>query len=313
MGSVKPMLASALPPGRRLPGGADWAFEVKWDGVRVLADTTGPSLRLMSRNGRDVTVAYPELRTLAHVQGAVLDGEVVAMADGVPSFRALAERIHVSDAGRAHRLAERAPVTYIVFDVLRLYGVDLLRQPFRERRATLERLSLPDRCILSPLYDDGDALWAATRRQGLEGVVAKRRDSPYRPGERSPDWLKTTHRRARTALVAGWRPETSGTGRIGALLLGAPDGGRLRYLGRAGSGLSGALVAELTRRLAPLAVGSKPFDDDVPALDARGASWCTPVVAVDVSYLARTATGRLRHPVIRGVRDDAEPDAWEVP
>lgn len=307
------MLATAVPQGRRLPAGAQWAFEVKWDGVRVLADTTAGPLRLLSRNERDVTAAYPELRSLSEVQGAVLDGEVVAMADGVPSFSALAERMHVSDAGRARRLAERAPVTYVVFDVLALYGVDLLRLPLRERRATLERLSLPQRCILSPVYDDGAALWGATGRQGLEGVVAKRWDSLYRPGERSPDWLKATHRRTRTALVAGWRPETSGSGRIGALLLGAPDDGRLRYLGRAGSGLNAGMVADLARRLEPLATARSAFDDDVPTPDAKGASWCRPLLTVDVSYLARTATGRLRHPVIRGVREDAEPDAWEVP
>lgn len=313
MASVRPMLASALPAGRALPTGPGWVFEVKWDGVRILADTRDEGLRLLSRTERDVTDAYPELAGVAAVRGAVLDGEVVAMSGGVPSFGALAERMHVQDAARARRLAAQAPVTFVVFDVLTLYGVDLTRLPFTERRATLERLSLPERCIVSPVYEDGAALWAATQRQGLEGVVAKRLGSVYRPGERSPDWVKAAHRRSRTALVAGWRPETTGSGRLGAVLLGAYDGDRLRYLGRAGSGLTGKLAGELAERLRPLATTESPFQEDVPAIDARGARWCEPRVVLDVSYLTRTATGRLRHPVLRAVRDDAPPDPWEVP
>jgi bifunctional non-homologous end joining protein LigD len=311
---VRPMLATPLAAGRSLPTGPEWAFEVKWDGVRALADTRGGTLRLLSRSEREITAAYPELAGLVDVQGALLDGEIVAMSQGRPSFGALAERMHVQDRARARRLAEHAPVSYVVFDVLALYGVDLLRLPLSERRETLERLTLPPRCILSPLYDDGAALWGATLRQGLEGVVAKHRASLYRPGERSPDWLKAAHRRTRTALVVGWRPETSGSGRIGAVLLAAPDEtGRLRYLGRAGSGLTESFAAELRRRLAPLAVPGSPVAEDVPPVDARGTTWCEPQVVLDVAYLTRTPGGRLRHPVLRGIREDATPDAWEAP
>lgn len=313
MTGVEPMLATPVARGGALPRGPAWAFEVKWDGVRVLADTTTGTLRLRSRNGRDVTATYPELAGLAGVQGAVLDGEVVAMAEGAPSFAALAERMGVSDPARARRLAADTPVTYLVFDVLVLYGVDLTRRPFSDRRATLERLRLPDGCRLSPLYDDGAALWEATRAHGLEGVVAKRRSSPYRPGRRSPDWVKAAHRAGRTAVVGGWRAESTGSGRLGALLVGAPDAdGRLAYLGRVGSGLSARLAADLMGRLAPLRRAESPFAQPVPPADAAGATWCEPSVLVDVTYLARTAQGRLRHPVLRAVRDDTEPDAWEV-
>jgi bifunctional non-homologous end joining protein LigD len=307
------MLATPLERGAALPAGPEWVFEVKWDGVRLLADTTRGDLRLFTRTERDVTTTYPDLAGLAAIQGALLDGEVIAMDGGRPSFEALGARMHVSNPARAGELAAAVPVTYMVFDVLTLYGVDLTGHPFAERRGTLERLPLPEHCLLSPVYDDGAALFTATRLQGLEGVVAKRRSGLYSPGRRSPDWVKAAHRLSRTALVGGWRAESTGSGRLGALLLGAPDGeGRLRYLGRAGSGLSGALAAHLTAVLAPLARTETPFADAVPPADARGATWCEPEVIAQVTYLARTPSGRLRHPVLRGVRADATPDPWEV-
>jgi bifunctional non-homologous end joining protein LigD len=147
------MLATPAPGPGRLPTGPDWAYEVKWDGVRVLADVCEGRLRLLTRNGRDATIAYPELGVLAELPDALLDGEVVAMdAAGRPSFPVLAERMHVRDRRRAQQLAREVPVTYVVFDVLRLYGVDLTGRPFGERRATLERLELPAGPVLvSPL------------------------------------------------------------------------------------------------------------------------------------------------------------------
>ncbi|MBC7290221.1 MAG: DNA ligase [Actinotalea sp.] len=314
--------------GSALPRGPQWVYEVKWDGVRVLADTTGDRLRLRARTGREVTAAYPELGGLAAVQGAVLDGEVVVMAGGVPSFEALAERMHVRDPARAQRLAARAPATYMVFDVLMLYGVDVTRSPWQERRATLERLTLPERVELSPVYDDGEALWEVTAEHGLEGVVAKRRTATYQPGRRSPDWVKVPHRATRTAAVVGWRPETgspagpggraaapSAGARLGAVLLGAPDEhGTWRYLGKAGSGLAGRRGEELVAALRPLARTTPVLPpDDVPPADARGAAWCEPDVVVDVAYLHRTRAGRLRQPVVRGRRTDVGVDAWEVP
>jgi bifunctional non-homologous end joining protein LigD len=307
------MLATSTNPGSALPSGPAWAFEVKWDGVRVLADTTGDRVRLWARSGREVTAAYPELAVLSAVPGAVLDGEVVAMADGVPSFEALAARMHVREPHRAAVLARELPVSYLVFDVLTLDGTDVTRRTFDERRDLLERLDLTAPVTLSPVYPDGAELWDVTRAHGLEGVVAKRRSSTYQQGRRSPDWVKAAHRSTRTALVAGWREETSGSGRLGAVLIAAPDAdGVLRYLGRAGSGLARSLGGDLRRALEAHSRSSSPLDD-VPALDARGTRWCAPVVAVDVAYLGRTRAGRLRHPVVRGLRDDVPIDPWEGP
>ncbi len=309
---MEPMLATPATGPAELPRGPEWAYEVKWDGVRALADTTSGRLRLWSRNEREITAAYPELRGLETVQGAVLDGEIVLMADGIPSFTALAERMHVRDPRRAEALAAKRPVTFLVFDVLRLYGVDVTRSTYDERRETLSRLELPDRVELSPVYPDGQELWEVTKQLGLEGVVAKRRSSPYVAGRRSPDWVKAPHRRTRAALVGGWREETNGSGRMGAVLFGARDAdGALRYLGRAGSGLTGRRATDLQKLLVPRA--DSPFDDEVPPVDARGTRWVEPTVVVDTLYLARNPTGRLRQPVVRAVRTDTDADPWEQP
>jgi bifunctional non-homologous end joining protein LigD len=311
---VLPMLATpAFTPGV-LPSGPEWAFEVKWDGVRAIADVSAGGVRLWSRNEREITAAYPELSGLAALGDLVLDGEVVLMAAGVPSFAALAERMHVRDARRAQALAERSPVTYLVFDVLRHDGVRTVEQPYDERRALLASLDLPDHVQASPVYYDGADLWQVTAEHGLEGVVAKRRTSGYREGRRSPDWVKAAHHHTRSALVGGWRGESTGTGRLGSLLLGAKDeAGYLRFLGRAGSGLAGTLTNALTPLLAASAVASSPFADEVPAPDARGAHWCDPVLVVDCRYLTRQPGGRLRQPVVRGLRTDTEADPWEQP
>ncbi|MCU1433039.1 MAG: polymerase LigD, ligase domain protein, partial [Actinotalea sp.] len=169
---------------------------------------------------------------------------------------------------------------------------------------------------------DVDDLWAVTLEHGLEGVLAKRRTSTYQPGRRSTDWVKAAHRATRTAAVVGWRAEGAGpsgrgttpSGRLGAVLLGAPDAeGRWRYLGKAGSGLAGRRGQDLARELSGLARPTSTLDDEVPAADARAVTWCEPGVAVDVAYLQRMTTGRLRHPVVRAIRTDSEIDPWEAP
>ncbi|WP_372595101.1 DNA ligase [Actinotalea sp.] len=325
------MLATRAADPASLPRGPEWSYELKWDGVRAIADTDGGRLRLSARSGRDITVAYPELAGLGELQGAVIDGEIVVMAGGVPSFEAIAERMHVRDPSRAAQLARRSPVTFVAFDVLRLYGVDMTGWPLDKRRAVLDRVELPDRVIASPIYPDVDELWQVTLEHGLEGVVAKRRGSTYQPGRRSQDWVKAAHRSSRVAAVVGWRAEgagapgpggsiatratpsaTASSQALGAVLLAAPDAdGTWRYLGRAGSGLAGRPGAAVARALAAVAPGPRP--DGIPDTDARGTVWCRPEVAVDVAYLHRTRSGRLRQPVVRGLREDVPVDPWEEP
>lgn len=292
-----------------LPDGPGWVFEVKWDGMRLLADVADGRVRLLTRSGRDVTGNFPELARLDLIApDIVLDGEVVMLDHGVPSFAALAERMHGTvSAARA----QARPVTFMVFDVLRLYGVELTDRPLRERRATLERLDTdPVPAVsLSPLYADGAALFAATAQQGIEGVVAKRGDGPYRAGRRSPSWIKVTHRQSQTCLVGGWRPERGGAARIGSLLLGVPGpDGALRFAGRVGSGLAGDAVQRVLHRLLDgLAVIAPPFADTLPRNDSAGAHWCEPLIVVEVGHMGWTDGHRLRQPVFRGIRDDVEP------
>jgi bifunctional non-homologous end joining protein LigD len=296
------MLATPGP----LPTGADWCYEVKWDGMRLLADVSAEGLRLFSRNDKDKTRTFPELAGLTSVGADVLlDGEVVALAGGVPSFAVLADRFH-----RIPTAAEVAarPVVFMVFDVLRLYGVALLDRPLRERRATLERLQFGGaaQVQLSPVYDDGAALLAATKAQGLEGVVAKHRESVYRPGRRSPSWVKVAHRRTQDCLVGGWRPERTNPSRIGGLLLGVPasqSGGGLRFAGRVGSGVAGEATQRALRAALVPAPGS-PFADPLPREDVVGAHWCEPTLTVEVTHTGWTDGHRLRQPVLARLRID---------
>ena len=318
---MRPMLATS---GTRVPTGEGWAHEVKWDGMRALIDVSGDAdradrgrTRLTTRTERDVTVAFPELVPADEETAArdlLLDGEVVAMVDGRPSFAGLADRFHVTDPRRAARLAVAAPATFLAFDLLRLDGEDLTGRPWAERRSRLDDVgrtllaggSWP-RLQVPPVYDDGEALHAATAAQGLEGIVSKRVTARYRPGRRSEEWLKFPHRPTGSYVVGGWRPEKDGRG-LGAVLVGEPSPEGLRYRGRVGSGLAGAAGARLLEMLLPLTTYDVPFATEVPAVDADLATWVRPELVVDVASLGLTGSGRLRQPSHQRVRPDLTPD-----
>jgi bifunctional non-homologous end joining protein LigD len=279
--------------------------------MRVLADVAGGRLRLSSRNENDVTSSFPELSCLGGPglpDDMLLDGEVVAFDAGLPSFSALSERLHVSNDARARRLAVGRPVTYMVFDLLRLAGADLTALPLARRRASLEGIGLSDpHTAVPPTYDDGVALHSATLQQGLEGVVSKRLSSRYSPGRRSREWLKFPHRTSRSAVIGGWRREADSARRLGAVLVGRPTPGGLAYLGRVGSGLAGREQERVLHALQGREVDACPFTDEVPPMDARGTQWVRPEVVMDVQYLGLSAQGRLRQPAYRGLRPDLLP------
>ena len=305
--------------GSHVPAGGGWFHEVKWDGMRILYDVephrASPSrsgARLMSRNENDVSVSFPELQGLAD-RDLLLDGEVVAFDQtdgGRPSFARLAERMHVANAKRAAALVDITPVTFLVFDLLRLDGRDLTSRPLSERRELLESLGLADVHWQVPaVYDDGAMLMQATEEQGLEGVVSKRLSSRYEFGVRTRHWLKFPHRRQTSWVVGGWRLETDSTNRLGAVLVGepTPDGGLL-YRGRVGSGITGKVGVMLRELLEPRSRGTSPFADEVPRLDALGTRWVDPVLVIDVESLGFSGQGRLRQPSYRGLRTDLTPD-----
>jgi bifunctional non-homologous end joining protein LigD len=294
--------------GDHVPGDG-WTHEVKWDGMRVLVDRTHRGLRIYSRNENDVTVSFPELHAIAGIgEDFLLDGEVVAPGEGVPSFGALADRMHVRDASRARRLAETNPVTLIAFDLLRLDGEDLCAKPLRERRELLVSLGLDDVAWqVPPTYDDGKMLLDAAEQQGLEGIVSKRLSSPYRPGVRSRDWLKFPIRPTGSFVVGGFRHETGSTHRFGAVLVGQPTPDGLEFRGRVGSGIAGKAGQLLGKLLTPLVVDESPFTEELPRLDRVGTVWVEPTIIVDVQYLKLTTDGRLRQPAYRGVRTDLAP------
>ena len=308
---IRPMLAVAgeLPADR---DEASWAFEMKWDGVRAVVYVDG-DVRVMTRNDREVAATYPELAGLAGaVDGPViLDGEIVALdAQGRPSFGELQARMHVQRPSAA--LRAQVPVSLLLFDVLHAGGQRQLSMTYDQRRSVLEDLGLDGPHWATPpaFHGDGAAAMEVSKAQGLEGVLAKRRDSGYLPGRRSRDWLKAKHIRMQEVVVGGWSPgEGRRAGGIGSLLLGVnDDAGRLIYAGHVGTGFSQQVLADLGARLGRLERRTPPFADEVPRAHARGARWVSPTLVGEVAFSEWTRDGRLRHPTWRGLREDKSPD-----
>jgi bifunctional non-homologous end joining protein LigD len=296
--------------GDHVPTGPEWMHEVKWDGVRILLDVKDGVARAYSRNGNVVTAAWPELTQVPDaIDDLLLDGEMIALNEhGKPDFRVLQHRMHVRNQAEVAKLVTKIPATYMVFDVLRLDGRDLTGQPVSERRKILESLDLSGSSWQVPAaYDDGQMLFQATREQGLEGIVSKRRSSRYVMDRRTKDWLKFPHRHRGSFVVGGWRPQVDTTDRLAALLVGQPTPEGLMYRGRVGSGITGATARMLQDMLEPLTTDASPFADEVPKVDALGTRWVKPVVVVDIDTHG-LGYDRLRQPSFRGARNDLTPE-----
>lgn len=301
--SLRPMLAVA----GALPEGEDWAFELKWDGVRALGFVEDGVTRLVSRSGRDLTDTYRELADGAPLDEptALVDGEVVALDDeGRPSFQALQSRQAARRAGRAV-----PPIAYLVFDVVQIGSRSLVDEPYRERRRALGALGMRHRLWSVPEAFDppGEDVLAASRERGLEGVVAKRQSSPYLAGRRSDAWVKVKNFRTQEVVIGGW---IEGQGRraksFGSLLLGLPtdEPGRLAYIGNVGSGFSELGLQELLSRLVALEQAESPFSGRLSALRSRRARFVAPRLVGEVQFSEWTADGRLRQASWRGLRAD---------
>jgi bifunctional non-homologous end joining protein LigD len=302
---IRPMLATLTAD---LPHGDAWAFEMKWDGARALALVQGGRVRLTSRNGNDVSAAYPELRAPGRALGAtelMLDGEIVAIGeDGRASFELLQQRMHVRDASAVRRRSERVPVVFMIFDVVWKDGHLLTRQPYRERRRVLESLAPhgPAWQVPPSTFGDGVAALHASVELGFEGVVAKRLDSVYEPGRRSAAWLKVKNQLRQEFVVGGWlEGEGNRAGRIGALLIGYYDRETLHYAGRVGTGFTSA---ELDRLAALVADHERPDNPFAGAGVPRHAHFVDPVLVAEVRFGEWTSGGIVRHPAYLGLRDD---------
>jgi bifunctional non-homologous end joining protein LigD len=307
--NVVPMLArlSTLP---RDDG--TWAVEVKWDGVRAIAYCQPGRVHLQTRNLNDVTAQYPEVKRLTRALGshdAVLDGELVAFdEDGRPSFERLQQRIHNTDPNVVRRRMESHPVVYVVFDLLYLDGQDLTCEPYGRRRELLESLGLTGESWQTPGHSVGHAkeLLAASKEQGLEGVMLKRLDSVYAPGKRTGAWLKVKNVSRQEMVVGGWTP---GEGRrrdqLGALLVGYFEDGEepvLRYGGKVGTGFSDEDLVALTARLAPLERETSPFG--AGSKPPKKARFVEPKLVAEIEFREITKEGMVRHGAFKGLRED---------
>ncbi|HEX2153226.1 MAG TPA: non-homologous end-joining DNA ligase [Acidimicrobiia bacterium] len=309
--ALKPMLATLTDKAFDDP---DWAFEPKWDGIRAIA-TCDESTRLISRNERDITAAYPELHDL-HLRlvalDAMVDGEIVAFHEGKPSFQQLQQRMHVRDPRRVERLAATIPVVFMAFDILYLDGRDLTNSPLRDRRLRLEETVVPSDIVqVSPVVEGaGLALFDAAKEQELEGIVAKKLTSTYEVGRRSRSWLKVKLIFDADVVVAGW---TGGEGRraksLGSLVMAVYDEGELRYVGNVGTGFDAAGLGEALDRLTSLEETGAPFGRDVirSRPELRNAHWVEPVLVATVEHRQLTEAGRLRAPSFKGFREDKDP------
>jgi bifunctional non-homologous end joining protein LigD len=310
---IQPMLAT---PGELPDDTERWGLELKWDGVRAIVYVTGEGVRAAGRRGIDATFRYPEVQTLADLlpgQSAVLDGEIVAFDEqGRPSFERLQRRMHVEHPSA--RLIRQVPVHYVVFDLPYLGGHTLFDMPYRDRRELLDGLELAAGPIEAPPYlsgsevDQVQELLDYTNELGLEGLMAKRLNSPYRPGRRVDFWRKVKNMRTQDVVIGGWK---AGQGRreggVGSLLLGVYEAGRLRYVGHVGTGFTDAALDDLHKMLAPLTRPTSPYDEEVPREHARHATWVEPWLAGEVEFTRWTKDGILLHPSWRGLRPDLNP------
>jgi bifunctional non-homologous end joining protein LigD len=287
-----------------IPSGSGWLFEVKWDGYRALAYVRHGEATLVSRNGNDLTDRFRGIadaipRTLK-TPDCVLDGEVCALDEqGRPSFSAM------------QQAKPGTPIVYEVFDLLELDGEALVDLPLRERRARLERLL--DRrnatVKLSETFEDGRDLLEAAKQRGLEGVVAKRVDSPYRQGKRTRDWLKIkTHGRQEFVIAGYTKGQGRRSGRFGSLVLGVWRGRELAYVGNVGTGFTDRVIDELLAKLRPLEQKESPFPvvPKMPKVKRADVVWVKPELVCEVEFVEWTHDGRLRAPSFQGLREDKE-------
>ena len=290
---------------------AGWVFEIKYDGVRVIAERRGEKVRMLGRSGEDITARYPEIA--AGLSGLmaedfVLDGEIVAYdASGRPSFARLQKRMLLSRPRDVAAAMARVPVRAVFFDCLALEGHDLRKLGLLDRKECLGRILPPAGIVQASdhVEEHGEAFYEAASGMGLEGIIAKRAGSPY-TGKRSPDWVKVKCQRRQEFVIGGYA-EPRGSGRhFGALHVGVYEGTELRHVTRVGSGFDGAMQDRLWKELQALRRADSPFGASSPT--GRGNHWVEPRLVCEVRFTEWTADGGLRHPIFLGLRTDRKPE-----
>ena len=305
------------------PDDENWAYEIKWDGMRALAFVEDGTLRLQTVNGLDATNRFPELGGLAAAiapHDAVLDGEIVTFDEhGVPNFGLLQPRMQARNARAARERAVTQPAFYVLFDLLELDGKDITNEPYEARRQALLDLvpTGPHWKVSEGWVGGGDELLEVMRSKGMEGLIAKRLGSRYEVGRRSRNWLKLKVRQSQEVVVGGWLPgEGARASHFGALLVGYHDanaeGRPLRYAGRVGTGFTAATRRELRSRLRPLERSTSPLSVAPPKRETHGVHWVEPTLVGEVEY-REYAGGSLRHPSWRGLRADKTVDEVDLP
>jgi bifunctional non-homologous end joining protein LigD len=297
--SIRPMLATLS---KSVVCGREWVFEEKYDGIRAVAEKKGTRVRLWSRTGQDLTAGFVEVTGAVRAlpdDDLVLDGELVVFDPaGVSRFQLLQRR----------GIDPRTRPVYVVFDVLRSKGRDLMRLPLDSRRARLLAL-IPRRAgPLMPsrqLRADGERALAVAREKGWEGVIAKLRDAPYEAGARSTAWRKLKVRGESEFVIGGYTPPQGSRAEFGALLVGMFDGPRLRYTGKVGTGYTQDTLRDLGAKLRHLRTTEPPFD---PAPRMKDATWVKPELVAQIAYAEWTADGKLRQPAFLGLRTDKSPE-----
>ncbi len=297
-----------------IPTAQGWGYEIKWDGMRAIFVNGPDGGAAHSSQLNDVTPRFPEFGALHATLGpldVVFDGELVALGpDGLPSFGLLQQRMHIQRPQDVVARQQEVPVVFMVFDVLRVEGTETFPLSLQNRRQLLESLlEAGPSWQVSELHSEGGAeLFEVVRLRGMEGIVAKRMASPYRPGRRSPDWVKVKPRLRQEFVVGGWvSGEGNRSGQIGGLLLGYYDGSALRAAGRVGSGLSDQESQRLLGRFARLTRDSSPFVDKLGPAPGRTMHFVEPRVVVEVAFGEWTTDGNLRHPTYVGERHDKAP------
>ena len=309
---ITPMKAAS----GELPGvTADWGYEIKWDGMRMLAHLDPSGVRLQTGNGNDATTSFPELQGLEALldgfESLILDGEVVAIdSEGKPSFPLLQHRMHVSDPADARSRAVTVPVSFAIFDLLHVNGQDTMKLPLVDRRTLLEQIvESGSHWRLTEMHrDDPAELLATVTERGLEGIVAKKLSSPYLPGKRPATWRKIKPRHRQEFVVGGWSEGRDGNaGGLGSLLLGYMEAGELIHCGSVGSGLNATTRTEWSARVGDGQRDESPFSNQVAQTAGRIFHWTEPLYVVEVAFHNWETDGHLRHPVYLGLRSDKDP------